>query len=104
MHPWLVIQDRGAADDGLFARDADGKPLVFDNNRQDFASGLLSDIAPALVGSRTLADGRQARPVFELLAKRYSAAEYAPENVAESIGIPSRRYSPYCARTGRSRV
>ena len=25
--PWLVIRDPGAADDGLFARDADGNPL-----------------------------------------------------------------------------
>ena len=28
--PWLVIQDPGAPDDGLFARDADGAPLVWD--------------------------------------------------------------------------
>ena len=27
---WLVIDDPKAADDGLFARDADGKPLAFD--------------------------------------------------------------------------
>ncbi len=28
--PWLVIHDPGSADDGLFARDGDGKPLAFD--------------------------------------------------------------------------
>ena len=28
--PWLVIDDEGAADNGLFARDENGKPLVFD--------------------------------------------------------------------------
>jgi anaerobic selenocysteine-containing dehydrogenase len=28
---WLVIQDEGAADHGLFARDASGQPLVFDS-------------------------------------------------------------------------
>ena len=28
--PWLVIQEPGAADDGLFLRDADGKPLAWD--------------------------------------------------------------------------
>jgi hypothetical protein len=27
--PWLVIDDPGTADDGLFARDEDGVPLVW---------------------------------------------------------------------------
>ena len=30
--PWLVIQDPGAADHGLFARDAEGQPLCYDKN------------------------------------------------------------------------
>ena len=31
---WLVIRNPGGADDGLFARDADGKPLCFDRTTQ----------------------------------------------------------------------
>ncbi|MEO0799646.1 MAG: molybdopterin oxidoreductase family protein [Pseudomonadota bacterium] len=87
--PWLVIQDPGAADHGLFARDADGNPLVYDNTSSGFASGLRADIAPALVGARTLDDGRTARPVFELMAERYLGDEWSPERVAETTGVPA---------------
>jgi sulfite dehydrogenase (quinone) subunit SoeA len=87
--PWLVIHDPGAADDGLFARDADGKPLVWDKTSSALAAGSRVDIAPALVGEYTLADGRKARPVFTLMAERYLGTEYAPETVAKEIGIPA---------------
>ncbi len=87
--PWLVIQDPGAADHGLFARDENGDPLVYDQTSATFASGMNVDIAPALVGSRTLADGRTARPVFELMAERYLEPEYSPDAVAEDIGVPA---------------
>src|SRR3546814_9083918 len=32
--PWLVIQDDGAADDGLFARGEDGTPLCWEIGRE----------------------------------------------------------------------
>ena len=48
--PWLVIDDPGAADDGLFARDADGKPLAFDKAGGALADATRAGIAPALVG------------------------------------------------------
>ena len=84
---WLVIQDRGAADHGLFARGEDGDPLIFDADAGALASGMSAETRPSLTGSRTLADGRSARPVFELLAERFLAEEYAPDRVAEKIGI-----------------
>src|SRR5690606_7081718 len=31
--PWLVLRNPGGADDGLFARDADGNPLAWDKAR-----------------------------------------------------------------------
>ena len=61
--PWLVIQDPGAKDDGLFARDADGKPLCWDANAKALAAASRVDIAPSLVGEYTLPDGRKAVPV-----------------------------------------
>ena len=85
--PWLVIQDKGAADDGLFARGENGNPLVWDNNTGDFGDGTSADISPSLTGSRKLPDGRTARPVFELMAERYLGDEYAPEAVAEQTGL-----------------
>ncbi|MEM7507742.1 MAG: molybdopterin oxidoreductase family protein [Pseudomonadota bacterium] len=89
--PWLVIQDPGAADHGLFARNDKGEPLVWDGASADFASGLdaktATDGRPVLTGTRTLPDGRTARPVFELMAERYLSDDYAPERVAEQTGL-----------------
>ena len=87
--PWLVIQDPGAADDGLFARDGDGRPLVWDKTAGAFAAGSRVDIAPALVGTYTLADGRKAVPVFTLMAERYLGDAYAPDAVAKECGVPA---------------
>jgi len=85
--PWLVIQDPGAADDGLFARDDAGNPLIFDTNAGALAASTATGLKPALVGEQTLADGRKAVPAFELLARRYLKDEYAPEAVAERCGL-----------------
>lgn len=87
--PWLVIRDPGSPDDGLFARDADGKPLVFDKRTNALAAGSRVDISPALVGEFTLADGRNAVPVFRLIAERYLGSDYAPDAVAKETGIPA---------------
>ncbi|MCG8354929.1 MAG: molybdopterin oxidoreductase family protein, partial [Kiloniellales bacterium] len=88
--PWLVIQDPGAADDGLFARDADGAPLAWDQSGKQLASALLPDIAPAVVGEYVLPDGRKAVPAFQLMAARYLDPQYAPEAVAERCGLDAR--------------
>jgi anaerobic selenocysteine-containing dehydrogenase len=82
--PWLVMKD-----DGLFARDAAGNPLCWDTKTNAAASALSADVSPKLVGEVTLADGRRATPVFELMALRYLSPEYAPEAVAERCGIPA---------------
>src|SRR3546814_6059267 len=46
------------------------------------------DTSPAVVGEYTLADGRKAVPVFQLVAERYLDPQYAPEAVSEQCGIP----------------
>jgi sulfite dehydrogenase (quinone) subunit SoeA len=84
--PYLVIQDKGAKDDGLFARNADGKILCWDKTSGGLAEAARVDIAPALVGEFTLADGRRAVPAFRLMAERYLSNEYAPDTVAKEIG------------------
>jgi len=85
----LVIRAPGAADDGLFARDAEGHPLcaVREGGTLRHARADLPDIAPQVVGEYTLADGRSAVPAFQLLAERYLAADYAPDRVAERCGV-----------------
>ena len=86
---WLVIQDPGAKDDGLFARDREGKVICWDKSGNALARADRVDIAPALVGEFKLADGRKAVPVFRLMAERYLSAEYAPETVSAETGIPA---------------
>lgn len=84
---WLVIRNPGGADDGLFARDADGRPLCWDSQASTTVDAGAIDIAPAVVGDYTLADGRSAAPVFQLIAERYLDPQYAPDAVAERCGI-----------------
>ena len=86
--PWLVIEAPGSADDGLFARDDGGRPLAFDAQTGSVVNALEAGIAPRLTGAVELADGRRAVPSFELLARRYMDAEYAPERAAAVTGVP----------------
>jgi anaerobic selenocysteine-containing dehydrogenase len=98
---WLVIQAPGASDDGLFARNAAGEPLVLEPSGS-LASGLTAGVSARLVGDTLLPDGRRAVPVFQLVAERYLDPCYAPEVVAETCGIPAatiRRLAAEMART-----
>ena len=84
----LVIRDPGAADDGLFLRDADGKLLAFDSVEKRAVDAMSPDIHPSLVGDFTV-EGRRCVPVFQLLAERYLDPSYAPDAVAERCGLPA---------------
>lgn len=92
---WLVIRNPGGADDGLFARDGEGRALCWARGLPDDASQGRArpadaiDIAPAVVGEYSLPDGRRAVPVFHLVAERYLDPQYAPDAVSERCGIPA---------------
>jgi anaerobic selenocysteine-containing dehydrogenase len=85
--PWLVVQAPGTPGDGLFARDENDNPLVWDHVAQVFTNGHLPDIAPALLASVELPDGRRAKTVFSLISERYLDERYAPETVAAECGV-----------------
>jgi sulfite dehydrogenase (quinone) subunit SoeA len=85
---WLVVQSPDAPDDGLFARDEAGEPLVLEPSGS-LASGMTAGVAARLVGDAALPDGRRAVPVFQLVAERYLDPGYAPEAVADTCGIPA---------------
>ncbi len=85
--PWLVIRDPGAADDGLFARDAEGNPLVLNRHANEVQNAKTARKNAALKGEATLADGRKAVPVFHLMAEKYLDEQYSPDAVAEKTGI-----------------
>ncbi len=83
---WLVIDAPQTEKNGLFVRDKEQQPLVFDGKKQAFVTVEESD-NPALTGTYELADKTKATPVFELMVKRYLEPQYAAENTAEKIGI-----------------
>jgi sulfite dehydrogenase (quinone) subunit SoeA len=84
---WLVVDAPGTAGHGLFARDAAGDPLAFDQTTKSLVKAAFPDIAPAVVGEFKLADGRKAVPVFQLIAARYLDPSYSPDAVAKTCGI-----------------
>jgi sulfite dehydrogenase (quinone) subunit SoeA len=97
---YLVIQNSGAENDGLFARDEQGRVLCATNSTHpnspplksagegtQFLPADSSGISPRIIGQYTLPNGRKATPVFNLLAARYLDDQYSPENVAERCGI-----------------
>ncbi|MEP3631406.1 MAG: molybdopterin oxidoreductase family protein [Hyphomicrobiales bacterium] len=85
--PWLVINNPDGDDHGLIARDEDGNALVLDRDSGKAVAYNKKDVKPHLKGEVKLAKGKTARPSFELLAEKYLADEYAPENVSERTGV-----------------
>jgi sulfite dehydrogenase (quinone) subunit SoeA len=84
---WLVVRSPGGADNGLFVRDAEGKPLAWDKARSEAVDASMAGTQPSIVGEVTLPDGRRALPVFHLMAERYLGGQYAPDAVASRCGI-----------------
>lgn len=100
--PHLVVQNDGGPDHGLIARNEAGEPLVWDREEHRARGWTEISTKAALHGEVTLPDGRSAVPSFDLLARRYLGAEYAPEAVAERTGVPAetiRRLAAELART-----
>jgi anaerobic selenocysteine-containing dehydrogenase len=95
---YLVIGDPGGAEDGLFARDAEGHPLCAVRVHEEtgatragpeLARADAAGISPLVVGEVTLPDGRRAVPSFQRFAERFLADEYAPDTVAPVCGVPA---------------
>jgi sulfite dehydrogenase (quinone) subunit SoeA len=97
---WLVIQAPGDADDGLFARDDSGAPVVLHRNG-GVVSALTADVTMRMVGEARLPDGRKAVPVFQLIAERYLDPQYAPTAVAATCGVPAARIGALAAELAR---
>ena len=87
---WLVIDAPNTAEDGFFARDNEGAPLLFDGEKKRLESAMEITAKPVLVGEVKLPDGRTARPAFQLMAARYLDAKYKPENVVDKTGISAK--------------
>ncbi|CUH79377.1 molybdopterin oxidoreductase family protein [Tropicibacter naphthalenivorans] len=88
--PVLVNGQAGAADFGLFLRDADGKPQVIDRHTGKLAAWDAPGILPDLRGE-LVQDGVTHRSVMHQIAQTYLTDAYTPEAVAERCGIPAAR-------------
>ena len=84
---WLVAQNQGRPDYGLFLRDDEGRPLCWDRRRQALRPAEDGDARPSLKGEARIGRGRRALPVFHLLAERYLDPRYSPDVVAPQTGI-----------------
>lgn len=90
--PWLVIDAPGTAEDGLFLRDDEGKPLVWDQNALS-SKWMEKGVAPALVWEGSVPQAtkgsRNVRTVFSLIVDRYSSTDYGADSVAAQCGVPA---------------
>ena len=87
--PWLVIQNPGEADDGLFVRGIDGEPICWDTGTNQAADARLAGVSPALTGTYTIENGQKAVPAFALMAERYLDDSYSPEVAEKETGVPA---------------
>ena len=60
--PWLVIRNPGAANDGLFLRDAAGEPQVLDRLTGQAVSHKSKNVSSAMHGQIALDGGGIATP------------------------------------------
>ncbi len=84
---WLVIDDPGHEEDGLFYLGDMGRPAIWDRKEKSVRNAYDGDGQPALTGEFELPDGRKARPAFDLLRMRFLRDEYRPEAVADQTGV-----------------
>ena len=89
--PWLVLQNPGAANDGMFWRDSEGRPQVLQRGSGKVVPAAGRQAQPELGGSVELPEGGTAVPVFQLLAEQWLDPSNAPEAVAERVGISAER-------------
>ena len=99
--PWLVIDAPQTADHGLFARDGEGRELVYETVTERPVAAGTKGARPALSGRVELADGRFAVPSFQLLAEKYLDEKYAPEKVAGETGVAAETIRGLAAEIAR---
>jgi len=83
----LVINAPGTSQDGLILRNADGEPQVWDQNTDAPAPWKDINAASSLFGEFKTVEGVEVRTVMSLLVEKYLNDDYAPENVADIVGI-----------------
>ena len=89
--PWLVIQNPGSDNDGLFLRDKAGKPQIIDRLTGKIVSYNTKGVSPDMSGEIKLKNGSFVIPVFKIMYDKYINDIYSPENISKKVGISPQR-------------
>ena len=89
--PWLVIQNPGSDNDGLFLRDKAGKPQIIDRLTGKIVSYNAKGVSPDMSGEIKLKNGSFVIPVFKIMYDKYINDIYSPENISKKVGISPQR-------------
>ncbi len=98
--PCLIDNDPGSDTYGLLMRDENGKELVIDRITGKPAPFDQKGVKPDLGGSIRKA-GVTHSTVMALMAEKYLDEQYAPEAVAEQVGISAKRIRAIAAELAR---
>ena len=98
--PVLVNADETSPQHGLLLRDEDGKEQVIDRRTGKFCAFDTPGVRPDLSATYEV-EGVTHRPVFHHMAEKYLADTYAPEAIADKVGIPAKRIRAIAAELAR---
>ena len=98
--PCLVNGDEKSPDFGLLLRDDAGKELVIDRETGKLTPFDQKGVKPDLAATHRHA-GISHRTVMQHMAERYLTDEYAPETVADRVGISAKRIRTLAAEIAR---
>ena len=87
--PYLVAHKPGEKGHGLFYRDGEGNPLLYDQKSRSFVSATAPGSHPALFAARATESGETVKTAFSLWAERCLREEYSPLKAAEVCGVPA---------------
>jgi sulfite dehydrogenase (quinone) subunit SoeA len=98
---WLVIENPGTADHGLFARNGQGSAQVWDGLSNVPMPATSPDCEAKLMGRFVLPDGKKVVTSFTLIAERYLSADCSPDAVGARCGVPTSTIKRIAAELAR---
>ncbi|WP_147110290.1 molybdopterin oxidoreductase family protein [Tateyamaria sp. syn59] len=98
--PCLINGDEKSPEFGLLLRDDNGKELVIDRATGKLTPFDQKGVKPDLTATHRHA-GISHRTVMQHMAERYLSDEYAPEAVADRVGISAKRIRTLAAEIAR---